>query len=72
MPTNGNILGEKADSLPDMACRLLRAVKLIPAALLSRVSVRNQNQQTRLAEGFQIPILDLYSLQTSPNIKNLK
>ena len=62
LPTNANILGERADSLPDMACRLLRAVKLIPAALLSRVSVRNQNQQIRLAEGFQVPVLDLYEL----------
>ena len=43
LPANANILGERADSLPDMACRLLRAVRLIPAALLNRVSVRNQN-----------------------------
>ena len=35
LPANANILGERADSLPDMACRLLRAVRLIPAALLS-------------------------------------
>ena len=49
LPADANILGEHVDSLPDMACRLLRAVKLIPAALLSRVSVRNQTQQTRLS-----------------------
>ena len=63
LPANANILGERADSLPDMACRLLRAVKLIPAALLSRISVRNQNQQARLAESFQIPVLDLHELE---------
>ena len=43
LPVNANILGEHADSLPDIACRLLRAVRLIPAALLSRVSARNQS-----------------------------
>ena len=62
LPADANILGEHADSLPDMACRLLRAVKLIPAALLSRVSARNQSQQARLAESFQIPVLDLHEL----------
>ncbi len=62
LPANANILGESLDSLPDMACRLLRAVRLIPAALLSRVSARNQNQQARLAEGFQIPVIDLHEL----------
>ena len=63
LPANANILGEHADSLPDMACRLLRAVRLIPAALLNRVSVRNQNQQARLAESLQIPVLDLHELE---------
>ena len=63
LPANANILGEHADSLPDMACRLLRAVRLIPAALLSRISARNQSQQARLAEGFHIPVLDLYELE---------
>lgn len=62
LPANANILGEHADSLPDMACRLLRAVRLIPAALLQRISVHNQSQQARLAEGFQIPVLDLTEL----------
>ncbi len=62
LPENANILGEHEDSLPDMACRLLRAVRLIPAALLSRISARNQSQQTRLAEGFHIPVLDLHEL----------
>ena len=62
LPANANILGEHADSLPDMACRLLRTVRLIPAALLSRVPARNQSQQARLAEGFHIPVLDLHEL----------
>ena len=62
LPENANILGERADSLPDMACQLLRAVKLIPAALLSRISVQNQSQQVRLAESFQTPVLDLHEL----------
>ena len=63
LPENANILGERADSLPDMACRLLRAVRLIPAALLNRVSMHNQSQQARLAESFQIPVLDLHELK---------
>ncbi len=60
LPVDANILGEREDSLPDMACQLLRAVRLIPAALLSHVSVRNQQQQARLADNFQIPVLDLH------------
>ena len=61
LPEDANILGEHENSLPDMACQLLRAVRLIPAALLSRVSVRRQ-QQARLAESFQIPVIDLHEL----------
>ena len=62
LPATANILGERTDSLPDLACRLLRAVKLIPAALLSRLSVKNQQQQVSLAETYQIPVLDLHEL----------
>jgi len=61
LPADSNILGERENSLPDMACQLLRAVKLIPAALLSRVSVKNQ-QQAWLAESFQVPVLDFHEL----------
>ena len=63
LPEGANILGERTDSLPDMACRLLRAVRLIPAALLSRLSVKSQNQQASLAETYQIPVLDLHELE---------
>ena len=62
LPEKANILGERKGSLPDSACRLLRAVKLIPAALLSRLSVKNQQQQVSLAETYQIPVLDLHEL----------
>jgi len=62
LPEKANILGERQGSLPDSACRLLRAVKLIPAALLSRLSVKNQQQQVSLAETYQIPVLDLHEL----------
>ena len=62
LPADANILGERADSLPDIACRLLRAVKLIPAALLSRLAVKNQQQQVNLAETYQIPLLDLHEI----------
>lgn len=62
LPSDANILGERKNSLPDMACQLLRAVRLIPAALLSRISLRNQQQQARLAENLQIPVLDLHEL----------
>ena len=62
LPATANILGERADSLPDLACRLLRAVRLIPAALLSRLSVKNQHQQVSLAETYQIPVLDLHEI----------
>ena len=47
---------EHADSLPDIACRLLPG-KAIPAALLSRFA-RNQSQQARLAD---VPSLFLFA-----------
>jgi GTP cyclohydrolase II len=62
LPAEANILGERKNSLPDMACQLLRAVRLIPSALLSRVSEKNHQRHARLAESFQIPVLDLHEL----------
>ena len=64
LPVTANILGERKNSLPDLACRLLRAVRLIPAALLSRLSVKNQQQQVSLAETYQIPVLDLHEINS--------
>lgn len=62
LPQDANILGERPGSLPDMACRLLKAAKLIPAGLLSRVAVKNHQQQMRLADRHQIPILDCHEI----------
>ena len=72
LPAGANILGERKDSLPDMACRLLRAVKLIPAALLSRLAVKNQQQQVSLAETYQIPILDLHEIENLTEDKDVE
>lgn len=62
LPKNTNLLGERQDSLPDMACRLLRAARLIPAALLTRMSIKDSQQLYHFSENYQIPVLDFHEV----------
>ncbi len=55
---NYTIIGEKVGSLADIATRLLRSAKLIPAALLVRLPLRDVASQDRFAQEHNIIILD--------------
>ena len=50
LPDEANWLGERANSLPDIACRLLRAARLIPAALLTRISINDSAHLHHMAD----------------------
>ena len=62
LPQSINLLAERQNSLPDIACRLLRSARLIPAALLTRMSMKDNNQLLHFSENYQIPILDFHEV----------
>ena len=62
LPQSINLLAERQNSLPDMACRLLRSARLIPAALLTRMSMKDNHQLLHFSENYQIPILDFHEV----------
>lgn len=62
LPEGLNSLAERQNSLPDLACRLLRSARLIPAALLTRMSMKDSYQLHHFSENYQIPILDFHEV----------
>ena len=62
LPQSINLLAERQNSLPDMACRLLRSARLIPAALLTRMSMKDNHQLLHFSENYQIPILEFHEV----------
>jgi GTP cyclohydrolase II len=60
-----SLIGERPDSLADMATRLLRIAKLVPAALMSRFPSRDKNQQDRLACSLNILTIDAKDIEQS-------
>ena len=61
-PSGGGLLAEHPDSLVDLATRLLADVKLLPAALLCRLSEDAVTASNQLAHHFQIPVLEARDL----------
>ena len=62
LPEAVNLLAERRDSLPDLACRLLRAARLVPAGLLTRMSMKDSHQLHHFSENYQIPMLDFHEI----------
>ncbi len=58
LPENAGILGEKHDSLPHLACTLLRRAKLVPAALLVRLTHLDNHQLQAVADTHHIAVVD--------------
>lgn len=58
----GHLLAEKKGSLPDIACRLLRAAKLLPSALLSRLIDSSSAAISRLAENHLLVVVDSFEI----------
>ena len=52
------ILAESEDSLPDLSCRLLKAAKLLPAALLVRLSNPSEKELARLSQTYNLTIVE--------------
>jgi len=70
----GALVGERQASLADLATRLLRIAKLIPAALLARIPSRDTIFQDRMAKDQNILVvegreIDLYGKQAAQNLK---
>ena len=62
LPEAVNLLAERRNSLPDLACRLLRTARLVPAGLLTRMSMKDSHQLHHYSENYQIPILDFHEI----------
>ncbi len=58
-----HLLAEKKDSLPDLACRILRASKLLPAALMARCASSEPAFINRLAESYELTVIDYYEIE---------
>jgi len=68
------IIAEKTGSLADMAARLLRSAKLIPAALLVRLPLRDVAAQDRFAKEHNVIVveardIDQYSHEAAAEVK---
>mgnify|MGYP002039468563 CR=1 FL=1 len=69
LPKHVGLLGEKEGSLPHLACTLLRRAKLVPAALLVRITHLENHQLQATADTHHITMIDgpqLDSLKTEP------
>ena len=58
LPENAGLIGEKQASLPHLACTLLRRAKLVPAALLVRLTHLDNNQVQAVADTHHITVID--------------
>ena len=58
LPTDAGLLAEKEGSLPHLACTLLRRAKLVPAALLVRLTHLDNHQLQAAADTHHITVID--------------
>ena len=58
LPTDVGLLAEKEGSLPHLACTLLRRAKLVPAALLVRLTHLDNHQLQAAADTYHITVID--------------
>ena len=58
LPTDVGLLAEKEGSLPHLACTLLRRAKLVPAALLVRLTHLDNHQLQATADTHRITVID--------------
>ena len=58
LSTDVGLLGEKEGSLPHLACTLLRRAKLVPAALLVRLTHLDNHQLQAAADTHHITVID--------------
>ena len=54
------LMGEKQDSLADLATTLLRQAKLLPSAIIATINSDDPQHQTRLADMYGMPIINAF------------
>ena len=67
-----HLLAEKRDSLPELACRILRAAKLLPAALIARCASSEPAFINRLAESYELAVIDYYEIAELATVREPK
>ena len=60
LPADLALMGEKQDSLADLATTLLRQAKLLPSAILATLNSDDPQHQTRLADMYGMPIINAF------------
>lgn len=58
LPEGAGLLAERRNSLPDLACQMMKLAKLLPAALICRTGLTDLAAQNNLARACQMPLLD--------------
>ncbi len=69
LPLNAGLLPEHENSLVDLAVKVVKFAKLLPSALLYRVSYADIFQQDRLYSPYQIPILEFSDISSFSSIQ---
>jgi len=64
-----HLLAEKKDSLPDLACRILRASKLLPAALMARCASSEPAFINRLSQSYELAVIDYYEIEELTKVR---
>ena len=65
-----HLLAEKTDSLCDIGCRLLRAAKLLPSALVARLIDSSPPSLGRLAQHYQLVSVDFHEIKEITRPRN--
>jgi GTP cyclohydrolase II len=69
LPQNSGLLSEHENSLVDLAVKVVKFAKLLPSALLYRVSHADINQHDRLSSPYQIPVLEFSDIASFSSIQ---
>ena len=65
--TGISVVGERPESLADIASKLLRLAKLIPAALLARVPTRDLSAQEKICDNHNILLVEARDIESYEN-----
>lgn len=70
LPKEIGLLPERENSLVDLAIRVAKLAKLLPSALLYRLSLTDIFQQNSLINSYQIPVLEFSDINSSSSIQS--
>ena len=69
LPRNAGLLPEHENSLVDLAVKVVKFAKLLPSALLYRLSDTDILKQNRLSSLYQIPVLEFSDIESFSSIQ---